>query len=322
MTDCRLFKGNFSNIKRIYRQFNKSRKKEVYIDNSTKYQSELSYDCQNNKVVIFDLDETLGSFSDLYIIWTGISNIITIDNDTINNTILFTNICDLFPEFLRCNILPILAYINEQKKAKKCHKLYIYTNNKCSKQWANQLLDYISNKLISNYHLDANDIIFDKIILAFKINNEYIESLRTTSSKTFDDLIKCTMLPITTEFCFIDDCKHDKMIHDNVYYICPSPFNHNLKRYDIIKKLVLYFNNNTSSINLSSSPLLISQDYWNSWFSLHNSVNDNLHFSYKKECTITLKILQHIKDFFNMTIYKNYNKFNKKTLKSSNKNYK
>lgn len=294
MTDCQLFKGNFSTIKRFQKQFNKSRKKELLSSSSTIH-CNISNNI-NNKVVVFDLDETLGSFGDLYVIWTGICNIIPDTNET-----MFDSIFDLFPDFLRCNILPIIAYIHEQKTAQKCHKLFIYTNNKCSKLWATQLLSYLSKKVICEFELTSESIIFDKIILAFKINNEPVETHRTTHSKTFNDLIKCTMLPVTTEFCFVDDYKHEKMICDNVYYICPKPFNHKLTREEIIRTLVTHFTKTNTTI-FKYSPLLISYEYWNGWFSLHGPINNNIHFSHQKEYDISQKILQHIKNFFNMNI--------------------
>ena len=63
------------------------------------------------KVVIFDLDETLGSFADLYILWGGIKQV-NPDCDSIEE------ILDLFPEFLRFGILIILEYLYECKTKK------------------------------------------------------------------------------------------------------------------------------------------------------------------------------------------------------------
>ena len=58
---------------------------------------------RSTKVVVFDLDETLGSFADLYILWGGIKQTWS-DCDT------FYELLELYPEFLRYGILTILEY--------------------------------------------------------------------------------------------------------------------------------------------------------------------------------------------------------------------
>jgi hypothetical protein len=88
-----------------------------------------------NRVVAFDLDETLGSFVDLEILWRGILQFCTIDNtekennESNNITILFHELLDLYPEFLRYGIIQILEYLLVRKKEKTCNGIYIYTNN-------------------------------------------------------------------------------------------------------------------------------------------------------------------------------------------------
>ena len=61
------------------------------------------------KVVVFDLDETLGYFSQFGQLW----------NELIpNKDIDFNELFDLYPEFLRPNIWEILQFLNEKKKKK------------------------------------------------------------------------------------------------------------------------------------------------------------------------------------------------------------
>ena len=66
-----------------------------------------------NNIIVFDLDETLGYFTQLGIIWECLIN--EIDNNLLN----FFNTLDLYPEFLRPNIFNILNYIKKKKKQKK-----------------------------------------------------------------------------------------------------------------------------------------------------------------------------------------------------------
>ena len=65
------------------------------------------------KIVVFDLDETLGYFVELGIFWDCLDYFLK--EETINeiNTIIskqdyFNEILDLFPEFIRPNIVSIL----------------------------------------------------------------------------------------------------------------------------------------------------------------------------------------------------------------------
>ena len=64
------------------------------------------------KVLVFDLDETLGSFIDLEILWRAIHRCAP----SIKNVPEFFEVLELYPEFLRYGILPILEYLNQKKK--------------------------------------------------------------------------------------------------------------------------------------------------------------------------------------------------------------
>ena len=56
-----------------------------------------------------------------------------------------------------------------------------------------------------NHKISRSIPLFDQIIHAFKINNVHTELNRTTHKKTYDDFIRCTLLPQSTAICFIDD---------------------------------------------------------------------------------------------------------------------
>jgi hypothetical protein len=240
---------------------------------------------QAQKVFVFDFDETLGSFSDLYYLWHSIEKTLSKVNfskvnqssqpldtgaqgsakpmrsrdsplalpplsDTgaqgsasspacfsasvvIKNE-LFINLFDLYPEFLRYGILVILEFIYFKKLKRKCDKIFIYTNNQCNIEWVNRIIDFISSKIPI---IQKGVPLFDKIVYAFKINNKIIETERTTSKKTYGDLIKCTMLSKKTEICFIDDTHHPKMVHNKIYYIQPFMYCHNLTDHEIFTRL-------------------------------------------------------------------------------------
>jgi hypothetical protein len=164
------------------------------------------------KIVVFDLDETLGCFIEVGIFWSSLENYY---GHNLFKEQLF-EVLDLFEEFMRPDIMKILQFIKLQKERNNCDHVMIYTNNQGPKSWVKMIGDYFNTKL--GYEL------FDKIIAAFKVNNKTIEMCRTSHDKSVKDLIRCTKIPPNTEICFIDDQFHALMEQDNVYYINVKPY--------------------------------------------------------------------------------------------------
>lgn len=180
------------------------------------------------KVVAFDLDETLGSFTDLDILWRGISAFCSAP------PFLPTDLLDLYPEFLRYGILPILEYVYQKKRENICHKLYIYTNNQCSPTWTDMIAAYLNKKV----NPELTPPLFDQTICAFKIGDKIVELSRTTHEKTYFDFIQCTLLPKNTEICFLDNTYYPEMKTNSIYYIKPAAYYHSLSTEDIIQRFV------------------------------------------------------------------------------------
>ena len=176
---------------------------------------------KTNKVVVFDLDETLGCFNELGIFWDALENFY--GSKLSNST--FVAMLNVFPEFCRPDILKILDYLHRKKKTKACQKIIIYTNNQGPKTWVKMITDYFDYKL--GYS------VFDQIIGAYKIGNKIIEEKRTTHDKSLKDLLSCTQLPPTTEFCFIDDLYHPLMKRPCVFYFNIKPYHYSMP-YDIM----------------------------------------------------------------------------------------
>ena len=78
------------------------------------------------KFIIFDLDETLGYFVEFGIFWDCLSFYLNHNNNNNNNNNnddelyqeYFNKILDLYPEFLRPNIIHILNYLKKKKRNK------------------------------------------------------------------------------------------------------------------------------------------------------------------------------------------------------------
>lgn len=180
------------------------------------------------KIVVFDLDETLGYFTQYGIFWDSLSNYIKIKNKSQLTQRDFDDILELFPEFLRPNIINILTYLKNKKKTNCCHKMMIYTNNTGPREWARHIISYFEKKI--NFKL------VDQIIAAFKINGKRIEICRTTQNKTHNDFVRCSKIPVDAEICFMDDSFYPEMTNDNIYYINVKPYYHDLKFEDMLER--------------------------------------------------------------------------------------
>jgi len=180
------------------------------------------------KIVVFDLDETLGYFTEMGIFWDCLKKyFISINGKTLTQKD-FNEIMDLYPEFLRPNILNILSYLKNKKNSNCCYKMMIYTNNNGPREWVHHIISYFEHKL--NYKL------IDQIIAAFKVNGQRVEICRTTHNKTYNDFIRCSKVPKNAKICFLDDNYYPDMANENIYYINVKPYYHDLKFEDMIIK--------------------------------------------------------------------------------------
>lgn len=240
------------------------------------------------KIVVFDLDETLGYFTELSIFWDCLKNYVSITNSPSLTQTDFNNILDLFHEFLRPNIINILKYLKEQKTKNECHKMMIYTNNNGSKQWASQIISYFESKI--NYKL------IDQIIAAFKVNGQHVEICRTTHSKTHKDFIRCTRLPMNAEICFLDDSFYPGMVHDNIYYINLKPYYYDLKFDNMITKFKL--SNISNKFMLKENFDSLMRKEYNKYNYMYIEKNENEH---EIDKIIGKQILIQLQDFFKKT---------------------
>lgn len=167
---------------------------------------------KSNKVVVFDMDETLGQFSQLGIIVDAIEKLL---KKKLNQN-EFNNLLDIFPLYLRTDILKSLNYLKNKKEKNKLDKVIIFTNNQGPKEWSNKIKNYF------NYKLKYN--LFDQVIGAYMINGKPIERLRTSHNKKYLDLIRIAKLDINTKICFIDDLYHMEMEDQNLFYINIYPY--------------------------------------------------------------------------------------------------
>jgi hypothetical protein len=145
------------------------------------------------RIVLFDMDETLGIFSD----FGAFMNIL---NSSLRRRVRiydhFNELLDLYPELLRPRILDIMKFLARMKRVGKCANVMIYTNNTGPISWSNYIKDYFNAK--AGYH------VFDKVIGAFKRpNGETVEVQRTSHDKTYGDFVRCSNMMGKFEVFFI-----------------------------------------------------------------------------------------------------------------------
>jgi hypothetical protein len=238
-----------------------------------------------HKVIVFDLDETLGSFADLYILWRGIKQ-------ASPSFTAFHELCDAFPEFLRYGIITILEYLYDKKIKKECHKIFIYTNNQCSGEWVNLISKYLESKVKSFRIHPENCVLFDKTICAFKINNKQVETQRTGHSKKMDDFMRCSLVSENADICFVDDIEYPLMKSTKVYYICPRPYIHTLSTNTIIKRI-------THLSCIPTGGILQNTSFWRDWFQLHNRqfARRSSRSDIELDLQVSQKMIYHLREF-------------------------
>jgi hypothetical protein len=232
------------------------------------------------KVVVFDLDETLGYFGEFGRFCNLLDDFYKNSNKSYS---IFNELLDLYPEFIRPNIINILKYLLEKKKENKCQAVMIYTNNTGEKKWAQHITGYFESKLKSK--------IFEQIIGAFKINGQIVEINRTTHDKCVDDFFRCTKLSPDIEICFIDDLFHPKMSTENVYYIHVKEYKYQIPYNEMVKRYL-------------DSPLsndIKNKDEFKQFtlFDIKYNVLDKKKHEYDIDVIVGKKMMEHIKEFFN-----------------------
>lgn len=233
---------------------------------------------KNKKVIVFDLDETLGSFGELGSFCNALDEYYGDRQISYN---MFNDLLDLYPEFIRPQIINILKYILQKKKEDKCKYIMIYTNNQ-DRIWVEHIKAYFEKKLKSK--------IFEQVICAFKVDGRVLELNRTTQEKTVDDFFRCTKLPRDIEICFVDDLFHPKMEEDNVYYIHVKAYKHYIPTSTLVDR---YMNSHLVKDVKNKEELrsfLMSK--------LKYNIAEKSKEEQDVDIIVSKKLLEHIREFF------------------------
>lgn len=190
------------------------------IYNTFKYVSGLQ-SSSSNKVVIMDVDKTIGDFDDISWVYRLIET-----NEYKTHTTVFS----LFPNCFRPGIFDVFKLLIQFKENDVISKVILYTNNTGGKSWVSKIIDHIHQ--ILKYPL------FDDLISAFIVNsNEVVDTRRTTHLKQIHDVQNILNLNETDHIMFVDDMYHEDMFDVNVFYIHIKPYQYSVSFDDIIHTL-------------------------------------------------------------------------------------
>jgi hypothetical protein len=188
--------------------------------------TEIGGSIMHGKYAVFDVDETLGYFSQFGAFVDALNNYYSDFSRVVFDN--FNELLDLYPEFIRPNMIEILKYVSEKRREGACKGIIIYTNNQGPRVWVANISKYFDYKVGTK--------VFDHIIAAFKVNGKIVQEGRTTQNKTYDDLVRVANIPKTSEICFVDDLNHPGMRHPNVLYINVKPYVETLPTSTLIKR--------------------------------------------------------------------------------------
>ena len=263
--------------------FNIESKPKLKPKSEDEHEPEIDLKTKNKKVVVFDLDETLGSFGQFGSFCMLLDEYYDDDDKAYN---IFNELLDLYPEYPRPYILNVLRYLLQKKKDGKCKAVMIYTNNQGERAWVEHIKAYFETKLKSK--------IFEQIISAFKVDGKVVEVNRTTHDKTIDDFFRCTKLPKDIEICFVDDLFHPRMEDDNVYYIHVKGYKHYLPSSVIIKRFL------NSNLAKDMKDNQVEREKFTSYMMsrLNYNITEKDKDDQEMDVIISKKMLEHMKGFF------------------------
>ena len=99
------------------------------------------------RIAVFDLDETLGSFTQLGFLRDIIESY---ENRNLSQQ-EFNKLVDENPEFVRPGIIDILDFVVGKRNKGQCDAIMIYTNNNGPRSWSESMHHILTTKLVNAY---------------------------------------------------------------------------------------------------------------------------------------------------------------------------
>jgi hypothetical protein len=250
------------------------------------------------RFIVFDLDETLGYFKQLYYIFSVLKKI---NSSFAITQPIFNRVLDLYPEFLRPKIVDILSYLKNQKQYNRNTYLIIYTNN-THQNWTKYIISYIEYKI-------QNPQFFDRTVKSSKL-----EVCRQHQKKHLDDLFRCIDYSSNSPICYIDNEYHHGMRSRQTYYCKLDGYINNLPANVIAERLY------SSSVVNDIIPNVEIQVFSNIYEHYCNNLYSRTltEAEYKHECRTSQELMLKIRIFFmNSTTHKRRHTYSNQTDNSA-----
>ncbi|MAP62064.1 MAG: hypothetical protein CMF82_03840 [Candidatus Marinimicrobia bacterium] len=176
-----------------------------------------------NKCIVFDLDETLGYFSQVYQVSKKFEELHNLKISKKAILLLYKTFYNIF----RPGIFTVLGYV-KYLKDKYNIKVVLYTNSTMDIRWINAFVEYTETLI---------DLQFDTII---NLNS----GCRTSVKKTLVDLYSCTgYLKSISKILVIDNNEHKLLKNDNVIFVLLKSFYYiyeNVYLWQVLHKMYKY----------------------------------------------------------------------------------
>ena len=254
----------------------------------------------NQKAVVFDLDETIGHFIQFGIFINLIENYIGKELTSSQQQ----KILHLYPELFRPGMMRIFKYLKKRQHSNI--KILIYTNNIGPKSWVMMIKNYIEKQVGGK--------LFNKIIAGYRLGfyGKIQEHSRTTTDKTYEDLLKAGKLSPNAKIIFFDDQWHSRMEDEHIEYIRLNPYDITLDLHTFLHRFI-NSDIGDSLIQDHTHFTYYMEQTWKKYQFRQGTV-----YSKNEKKYTDSKIFNNLKKFLNATPYtrKKKNKTTRKTRKS------
>lgn len=250
--------------------------------------------------IVFDMDETIGQFGQLYFFIRAISKYN-------KKTFMMSEMLYLiskYTKYFRPYMFNIFNILKKDKiKYSKKLQVIIYSNNKIGKQWIDLMCKYIEYKLKFK--------LFDDVIGPYNVNNKIEDERRSTNSKTFSDFSNITSSTKDTPIMFMDNNFFKEMNKENIFYLLVEPYEYQYTIDDIIDIYLKEYKVD----NIVEFKSFIYEV-------MHKTVYKNIKMEVtKKDIKNGHEIMLHLKNFLRNHLYNAHKRKKKhKTLKKIRRN--
>jgi hypothetical protein len=173
----------------------------------------------SNRIILMDMDETIGSFQDINLIYRCVERYMSL-NELLN---IFKK------EVFRPCIFDIFKMIVNLKSINEVDKVILYTNNNGGHEWPSKIVKYIHGIIPG---------VFDDIIYGLFVSSGNIPDVRRKYyHKHIEEIRRILPVRDDTSFLFFDDVDHPYMYANDVEYILLNPYTRNISSGMVFEKL-------------------------------------------------------------------------------------